>query len=219
MNLLNIKNILNKKGFLYIKSPVTKLNSLESYLLDISNQLGKTTPTRGRTLIDELIPTESKEAKINSLSKIYGKGQQPWHIDTAHWIEPARYIVLACKVVGNNSCPTEIVKWSDIQLSKNESELFETEPFLIRNGSKSFLSTIINSTRKFIRYDPGCMEPISSDAKEALNIISQKAEKVKASIYWNVNDILIVDNWSCLHRRSNAQNSENRIILRSTIKG
>jgi hypothetical protein len=219
MNLLNIKNILNKQGFLYIKSPAVKRNSLERYLLEISNQLGEITPTRGRTLIDVLIPTEIKEAKINSLSKIYGKGQQPWHMDTAHWIEPARYVVLACKVVGNNSCPTEIAKWSDIKLSKNEFELFETEPFLIRNGSKSFLSTITNSTRKFNRYDPGCMEPISSDAEEALNIISQKAEKVKVSIDWNVNDILIVDNWSCLHRRSDAQNSENRIILRSTIKG
>ena len=63
-------------------------------LLALGKSLGTPVATRSRELVDELTPKNKNEANPRSLSRIAGTGRQPWHMDMAHRVEPARYLVM-----------------------------------------------------------------------------------------------------------------------------
>jgi hypothetical protein len=115
--------------------------------------------------------------------------------------------------------PTLLVDRDSVSLAEEEKALAKSAVFLIKNGRNSFYSSILGSRQGFIRYDPGCMEPQTQDAVEALKFYSH--ERVRSCLHevnWNPGDTLIIDNWRILHARAAVgKNSSNRLLLRCLV--
>lgn len=210
---------LRETGWVRISGDTNEEPSLVSRTLMFARQLG--TPTRGRAqqMVELLRPKTPETAPPVSLSQKYGLRAFPFHVDTAHWTAPARFLILSCVHPGDVPVPTLLVNRDAVLLAEEEKALAKSAVFLIKNGCKSFYSSILSSRHGFIRYDPGCMEPQAQGAVEALKFYSH--ERVRPYIQevdWNSGETLIIDNWRVLHARAAVgKNSSNRLLLRCLV--
>lgn len=215
------KNTLEARGWVsFTLAPCCEAD-LRTQLLELTTLLGRPIATRpSGDLCDVLKPTESHVAKAHSLSKIYAAGAFPLHNDTAHWLTPCRYLMLACVFPGTGGRPTFLLDTQHLSLNSHSAQLLQSAPFRVLNGRNSFFSTIHSKTRPFIRFDPGCMTSASQGSSEVLGIFS--ADKWSANveqIYWKVGTVLILDNWRVLHGRGHAKSPDpERRLLRVTIQ-
>lgn len=190
-------------------------------LLAIARGLG--TPTSMRTgggVCDVLSPTEAANAKPRSLSKIHGLGEFPLHTDTAHWVTPCHYVMLACLSPGSGNRHTLLMDTQRLQLKEDQSSLLHSTPLRVTNGRNSFFSTILSKSRPFVRFDPGCMTAITPDGQAALGIMSRQNWPNNVEQFrWASGLVLVFDNWRVLHGRANADpTDEDRKLLRITIR-
>lgn len=191
---------------------------LERQLLELATRLGTPVPTRGRTLVDRLIPQQERRARTSSLSAITGLAEQPWHIDLAHHQVPVHYIVLACESEGSSPVPTNLVSWKNV-IDIADHDACCTEPFLVRNGAASFFATLLTRWQQFFRFDPGCMQPMTRGGKALMSKICSKRIDPAARIDWRPRLTLVIDNWRMLHRRQDAHGAQDRVILRVSVMG
>lgn len=185
-------------------------------LLRLGQSLGTPVPTRKRMLVDELIPLKKHEANSRSLSRITGPGQQPWHMDLAHKIEPARYLVMGMHNNATETACTELLKASTLipKILKDEAR---SEPFLVRTGAKSFYATITAKRQSFPRFDPGCMEGATTRAKNLMQKLLNQDLEPSHTHNWESGSVLVIDNWKMLHRRADATQYANRILYRVSV--
>jgi hypothetical protein len=187
----------------WFKSTVTEMgHAMHSAPENIARRLGD--PVRGRAgqKIEALIPTEQARANAKSLSVVHGLGSFPMHTDGAHRLQPPRFVVLVCASPGKSPVPTTLIRFRDLQVSASEQAGLEAAPFLVRNGRRSFYSTIYSRCRPFIRYDAGCMMPQGSESEAGLKLIAQRANEVGFTpVHWRTGDVLVIDNWNVLHGR------------------
>lgn len=195
--------------------------NLAEMILECGSALGCPIPSRGQELVQKLCPIASEAANPRSLSALFGQGALPLHVDTAHWPTPCRYVVLACVEPGSDLRPTLLLDTNKLGLTEAEHRLLNTTTFRIRNGRRSFYGTILSADRSFVRYDPGCMEPVCSSGERALKVLtaerwSQLAEKV----VWHKGRVLVIDNWRMLHGRASTTrtNDSSRKLLRVLVK-
>ena len=199
---------------------IQDLINLDKHLLEIASNLGK--PIRHRNsneLIQKLTPISTCQAHSNSLSALYSLGSFPIHVDTAHWPTPCRYVILGCSNEGRGSRRTTLLDFSSISISKYEKEFLLNTPFKIINGRNSFYSSILSDQRNFIRFDRGCMKPITDKDNEAFEILSESRWQSKIiEIEWQAGNILILDNWRVLHGRGCAfKNDFDRCLHRILV--
>ena len=209
---------LFRQGWGFTQLEAGDTDSLERQLLELASTLGTPQPTRSKTLVDRLVPQKKDQAHPNSLSASTGLGVQPWHIDLAHFQTPARYIIFACECEGGNQVPTELVYWKSL-LDLVDYESAHTEPFLVRNSSCSFYATMLTQSQGFLRFDPGCMQPVTEGAKTLMKKLCGKRIKPTLRINWKPGQVVIIDNWRMLHRRLNAHSAQDRVLLRVSLKG
>lgn len=187
----------------WFKSTVTKMgHDIHSAPESIARRLGN--PVTGRTgrKIEPLIPTEQARANAKSLSVVHGLGSFPIHTDGAHRLQPPRFVVLVCASPGRSPVPTTLVRFRDLQISASERAWLEATPFLVRNGRRSFYSTICSPSRMFIRFDAGCMMPQGSESEASVKLIAHRASEVGFTlVHWRTGDVLVIDNWNVLHGR------------------
>ena len=195
----------------------TVLPNSAQRLVDIAHSLGRVVPARaGGPLVDGLRPTPSDRASPRSLSAIYGTGAFPFHIDTAHWGVPCRYILL-CNERSTDAVPTVLLPWESCFTSEDLS-LLTLSVFLVRNGRHSFYASAYSPTRRLLRYDPGCMSPASRDAQAASRLIGERTESAQAVAHqWTRGSVLIIDNWRVLHSRPDASNASARHLRRVLV--
>ena len=127
----------------WFKSTVTEMgHAMHSAPENIARRLGD--PVRGRAgqKIEALIPTEQARANAKSLSVVHGLGSFPMHTDGAHRLQPPRFVVLVCASPGKSPVTTTLIRFRDLQVSASEQAGLEAAPFLVRNGRRSFYSTI-----------------------------------------------------------------------------
>ena len=186
------------------------------HCLALARQLGKPVATRGRGLVDVLVPQVSSQAKPRSLSAQTGAGPQPWHVDLSHCTEPARYLVMSCLREGQAQAPTELLDRNAF-LSQWARSDASSEPFLVRSGRRSFYGTILEGSKQFVRFDPGCMHGVTKRAKELMRRLLEEAPPPTYVHQWVAGDFLLIDNWRLLHRRTDAGESLNRMLLRVTV--
>lgn len=194
---------------------------LADAVLAVARSLGD--PVRGRTraIVEELSPTIEAQAYPRSQSALHGLGQLPLHVDGAHLDRPPRYVVLACAVPGHLPSATTIVKFGDVPLSSSQRNLLETAPFLIRNGRRSFYSTVASRQRDYIRFDMACMEPVSADGAELRESFEDALARSRHhEIAWQADQILVIDNWRALHGRyaAGGRTSTDRKLLRVYVQ-
>lgn len=117
--------------------------------------------------MDELTPQDREKANARSLSRITGTGRQPWHMDLAHRLEPARYLVMGMYECTPTAASTELLDTSMLICDQHREAAF-SEPFLIRTGVSSFYATMTSKSQPFVRFDPGCMQGATDHAKQLM---------------------------------------------------
>jgi alpha-ketoglutarate-dependent taurine dioxygenase len=213
----NIKTNLKERGWSVFRLPTTDIPDLEDNLLSFATCFGNPVSSRNAKLVDRLCPTPPAKAHPKSLSAIYGTGILPWHIDMAHRLEPARFIILACEKVGNISAATEMTEWKNLLTSPDDLEAARAEPFLIQNGRNSFYSTLLDRSRPFLRFDPACMKSNTERGHKLLEKLSSVKPEHVIQIHWEPFQAVVIDNWRMLHRRLDASQALGRTILRVSI--
>jgi hypothetical protein len=128
--------------------------------------------------------------------------------------------VLGCVESGSESVPTLLLDRLGVKLSREELQLARSAVFHVRNGRGSFYASIVGLDPRFIRYDPGCMHPVSPEALEALALFSnERVAPQSISFHWQPGDLLIIDNWRMLHARGHLTGASiERVLLRSNVK-
>lgn len=184
---------------------------------EIAARLGLPYGGRRGAKIETLSPQRKSDAAKTSLSRSYGMGRFPWHTDAAHRLMPARWVVMACIEPGAAQACTELLPWSRVTLPEDMAEACLTRPFAFVSGRDSFLATIAQAKRGFIRFDPGCMRPLERQGVELLSTLAEwmPAQSASLRIEWRPGRAVIFDNWSCLHRRHDAAESAGRKLLRA----
>lgn len=212
----NLEKSLAKQGWAITTASQFESQSFDHLILSIANQLGiPRVSRRGGALIDHLVPTASTQAHPNSLSAKYGTKAFPWHIDGSHWPTPPRYLVFGCVNSSSTSASTHILDRFQVALLNGIEA--KTYTFLVKNSAKSFYTTVASDLRPFIRYDPGCMYPLDSRGHELQRNIEEVDHVKTKQIIWEPGTIAIIDNWRCLHKRSNIYMDNKRHLLRATI--
>jgi hypothetical protein len=194
---------------------------LRVQLLVLAAGLGTLTATRyGADLCDTLLPTEANAAKPRSLSMIHAVGEFPLHNDTAHWLTPCRYVMLACVSPGSGSRPTLLMDTRRLPLNEHQSSLLHSTPLRVTNGRNSFFTTILSKARLFVRFDPGCMTATTTDGGQALAVLARRnwPDHIE-TIDWESGTVLVIDNWRMLHGRGHADCPDSdRRLLRISIR-
>ena len=137
---LNRQELLTQ-GWSIFRPPVAGAGLRET-VQQLAHALGAAVPLRGRVLVQELRPTSRHSARPRSLSKQFGKGPFPLHVDTAHWPVPCRYIVMACAVAEEHVARTQLLPMAGLTLTQGEKSMLYLSVFRVRNGSRSFFATV-----------------------------------------------------------------------------
>lgn len=137
-------------------------------------------------------------------------------MDLAHKARPARYLVLGCSSVGAQQACTELLERQRF-LSTTQNQVARAEPFLIRSGRHSFYGSILEGDEEYVRFDPGCMQGATKRAQLLMTQLLDSNPCPSYSHQWQVGDILVIDNWRMLHRRTDATRSLDRTLLRVTV--
>jgi hypothetical protein len=98
--------------------------------------------------------------------------------------------------VGRVRTPTLLLDAHDPGFSDEERLLTRSACFLVRNGQKSFYTSLIDSQRSFVRIDPGCMVPVTEASITAMGLYDYERQRDRVISYdWDAGDVLIIDNW------------------------
>lgn len=192
-------------------------------LIDIVQQLGSIrVDPRSPEPVRDIQPQVAHSANKNTLSSRYGTNAFPFHTDTAHWDQPARYLVLYCVDPGEGKRSTLLQDSRSWQLNDNEWELAcralwktaHVRPRLCMLASCS-------EGRLTIRYDMDCMRPMTTEARELGALIElQIKQGDQTQINWEPECLLVIDNRRMVHARGKANRvDENRMLKRILIGG
>ncbi|MDQ1124880.1 hypothetical protein [Microbacterium trichothecenolyticum] len=168
-----------------------------------------------------LRPASAGDAAPNTMSAIFGNGEQPLHTDGAHLQQPPDVILLAS--AEPNLTPTRV--WSGAQqvpgtsaiITNSHPEFARHGLFVVRNGRDSFLSPAFDWMR--LRVDPACMSPADGYARQA----AEYFQNLPAfEFHWDVpQKVLLIDNLYALHGRTavSAEDAGRGLERRSYIWG
>lgn len=172
----------------------------------IIEELGSPIPDfRTGANYSELLVHNQFSAPRASMSSFVGTGEQPMHTDVSYMPVPPRYVALQCLASGENACPTHLWVVDSTRLFENCPSTL-TAPWWVfhdRVHPAFYGSVVRNHRRNFmIRFDPFCMraaESCKSTIQDVENTLRRYTLRLKFE--WAVGDLLIFDNWLCLHAR------------------
>jgi len=162
-------------------------------------------PRRGDPTVSVLRPADADAAHPNSLSAVYGLGQQPLHTDGAHMQDPPDLLVFISE--HPSATPTQL--WRPVIFVRRRSStptVARVSPaaldhgmFLVRNGRDSFYAPA--RSRSGYRYDPGCMTPCDTRAREVQGYFDQQLSRATVHEWAAGGQVLVVDNHRAMHAR------------------
>jgi hypothetical protein len=164
---------LDAHGWCSLSAAEQSKDALDAEVVALAEGLGEIVRGRNRQRVEHILPHDSRVAHAGSLSQQYGLAPLPLHTDTAHWTIPCRYLVMACAAPGPEPTPTILLDSRAISLTEGEAAVCSSAVFLIRNGRRSFYGSVAAPDRPFIRFDRGCMEPLSCDGAEIADAFGQ----------------------------------------------
>jgi len=192
-------------------------------LIEIVQQLGPIrVDRRSPEPVREIRPQPICSANPNTLSSRYGTGVFPFHTDTAHWDQPARYLVLYCVEPGEGRRPTLVQDSRVWQLNEAEKDLACRA--LWKTGHvRPRLCMLAERTANCltIRYDKDCMRPMTAEARELEPLIEFRINQAdRKEIDWDAGDLLVIDNQRMLHARGKSNGMDtNRMLKRILVGG
>lgn len=210
---------LNLKGWYFV--PSSQPGDLGEILASLGSVVSR---ERDGKAYRDLFVYSREEAPLHSMSSIAGKGLQPRHTDAAFCPQPPRYIALQCLEPGEAPCPTHVWPLNVEVLMCDQPDILTGSYWVARGGSNSpFYCSVmeIQHGQVRIRFEPFCMRPRSgvlcaiAEAEQALQRFTDQID-----FFWELGDLLIIDNWRCLHARGNgADKSPSRHLRRWSIGG
>jgi hypothetical protein len=212
--------VLETHGWASMALSSSNESDMREQLLAMAFRLGAPVASRGGAdLCDILTPRQAHTAPPRSLSQRHSIGEFPLHVDTAHWLTPCRYVMLACISPGRANRPTLLLDVRRLPLDARQVSLLRSTPLRVTNGRNSFFSTVLSKTRPFVRFDPGCMSAVTADGEDALAVLGRSNwPSLVDAVSWEPGKVLIIDNWRLLHGRASADCFDpDRRLLRISI--
>ncbi|MCP8711797.1 TauD/TfdA family dioxygenase [Streptomyces sp. AC04842] len=191
------------------------LGSLNTVRLEAAGlSLTEVPNRRGEPPVTTLRPLGREEARKNSLSARFGKGEQPLHNDGAHMEHPPDFVVLGGETTSGTPTRLWINKYGGAFCWPPQYVLHGI--FLVQNGRDSFYSPAFADGR--YRYDPGCMIPCDARAREAVKFFEGAADSA-VEHHWDApGKLLVIDNRRTLHARASAADDPDRAIQRVSFR-
>ncbi|MCM3420865.1 TauD/TfdA family dioxygenase [Sphingopyxis alaskensis] len=187
-------------------------------MVKLGDRLGTRVAGRAGQLGEVVQPIVADEAHPRSLSARYGLGALPFHTELSHRPRPCRYLLLGCVDPGSPAAATILLDWRRLGFAREELALLEEVPVLVHTGRRSFYSTILAPGGAFLRYDPGCLEPLDERGRKAMQLVENRATRAPSyAHHWRRGDVLIIDNWRVLHGRSPSDHGSGRRLARILI--
>ncbi|GEO85954.1 MAG TPA: hypothetical protein DIC56_17880 [Rhizobium sp.] len=209
---------LAERGWSRHRSEGADFDSIVCELGRLGDRLGSRVPGRAGSLEEVVQPRAADDAHPRSLSARYGLGALPFHTELSHRTRPCRYLLLGCIDRGSPAAATMLLDWRTLGFSREDLDLLENAPVLVRTGRRSFYATILSPGGAFLRYDPGCLEALDERGKQALKLVGDRVASAPAEAHhWRQGDILIIDNWRVLHGRSPSDRGSGRRLARILI--
>ena len=179
-------------GWRCYKTSAIDREALSKLLLALARRLGTVVSGRGNKSVEPIVPRDTHSAEVRSLSAVYGLGELPMHIDMAHHVRPARYLLIGCVCPGQSVAQTRLLETGELAFTSSELSLLSSAPIFVRSGKRSFYSTILDQSRPFWRYDPGCMEPIDSRGEKALAVMNRVVSRAHPTTHtWSAGEVLL----------------------------
>lgn len=202
---------LHHKGWMIVQGVRTT-----SDLMELANSLGRPLAAPTGELVKVLRPLERDQARPTSLSATYGRGEFPFHTDTAFWPRPTRYLVM--RVVGDKRRTTQLLNFEHLWRTLDAHCLLALRRSIWRTGRAGTifcpLEFRVGQTRGW-RYDVQAMAPINSSATRARDAVDMAIQESrdKVEVSWPSADCLVIDNWRVLHARGPAPPDEGARFL------
>lgn len=157
-----------------------------------------------------LIPHTQESARPGTQSAKYGLGAFPWHTDGAIAKNPPRLIALHAH--SHSDTATEV-----LDLLTHDGLCRGLQHMVLRTQSLTGPSRYVSAAERVggvqrFRWDPDKLvicRPYTDPGIATL--------EPSAIIDWRAGELLIVDNWRCLHRRQAARTDETRALRRMYI--
>ena len=215
-NLTSIHREIYTTGF-YVANDV-RSDHLES----IINGLGvPRMDPRSSEAIRNVRPQKLAEARPNTLSSRFGMGAFPHHTDVAHWIVPARFLLLYCTNPGSGERPTLLIDSAEWALAEWEKKAIFREVW--KTGHfRPHLCTIgwRTNNRIAIRFDEACMVPMTLGAEKLRsNLVRHIRGTPNTRIRWSPGKLLVIDNHRMLHARGETQDDDRDRVLQRVLIG
>lgn len=192
--------------------------AIANELVAAARSLGELVPGRLLGVSEVIRPLDDGDAHPRSLSAVHGLGALPFHTELSHRLRPCRYVILACLDPGLGAAATTTLDWRGLGFTEAEMRHLSSAPILARSGRRSFYTNILPVNRRFLRYDRDCLEPVDKRGETALDIVKIRLSTGKAHRHtWRRGNILLIDNWRCLHGREATIGLESRRLLRVLI--
>lgn len=193
----------------------------EERFLSLAKSLGDvTTPRFSDPALQILKPTKRLQAAPRSLSVQSGLGRIPFHTDCAHHPTPPGLVLLYSVDNDTTETPTEVLV---VDRMRARSEPLLSESWVFHTGRKTFLSPVfykhLGLEQEILRFDSGCM-PCPSSKGEKLQEVFKCLRRagIEIQIPWKAGNLLILDNYRCLHSRPEVRGSGSRILTRVLVK-
>lgn len=169
-------------------------------------------------IVNLLTPKAEADARPGTISAHFGHSAFPWHSDGVVDRDPPHYLLMRAENVNTNSATTDLLDLRRF-LERSSSREYGRLVCEIRTRTSSYLSPFLTRRNGVSRtkWDPLRMRALGKHAAEFHEDIS-KAEPTYCQ-RWENGDLLIVDNWRFLHRRSDASSDSHRTIQRVVVKG
>lgn len=200
-NIDRVYELLHCNGYFY--GPAGLLE--DDALLSLCKNFGKPSKSnRQVALVNSIRPEFMETANPNTLSSRYGLGPFPFHTDTAHWREPARYVILLCICPGSGGRKTLLIDLDQAFIDLDSKDVLRRDVWLIHEINEPFLCNIssVSNSETFYRYDRACMKPTTGAGKRSALIMEQAISvSKKIEISWEPGWLLIIDNFRMLHAR------------------
>lgn len=175
-----------------------------------AERLGWTTaPSRlGGRGLETLHATDQAGAHRNSMSARAGLGKQPLHSDGAHHRVPPDLVLLAVK--GVSEVPTFL--WPLGMDGEAPWDALRNGLFSVRGGSQRFLTPALQDG--LLRFDPTCMTPEDSQARESARFLSNRLGSAVRHSWDRPRTILLINNRRVLHARDSVPLGTHRTMMR-----
>jgi hypothetical protein len=165
-------------------------------------------PGEGLKAVHSLRAMKEDEAKPSTYSGMLGLRKFPPHTDFANWAFPPRFLMLRC-IVGFDHVFTSVIQ-SHALISTLGERISRRALFRPRRQVLGKPMTIIpmcfsSMGTEGVRWDSMFLRPVNQEAKEVFSKASESInlQEFIAEVPLSApGDTLLIDNWRCLHGRS-----------------